>query len=562
MPRRRPRKGVKRKGKYHVKRNPFITNIFQRILELWGRIKGTIKRAWPTIRITPKIIWSFIGVLAILLGIFFNLTVDLPQLITNWLVTPTPLPFPRANLTEEEVLVIVTEFTGSDGQAATTRIFRALSERVKENELYGIRIEWLPGISPKISEDAKKIGEQFDATLVIWGTADGFGVEPRYEVISFQDKIKNQPDLGVIIATDLPTFSAYVVNGLPNEFEYLVLFGLGQMAYFSKNYEKAVDLFTEALNIDLGERSIELNLDTVYSYRGNSYYDLEDYQSSVSDFSHAIELNPLNASYYQNRAYSYEMTGDWQKALSDYNQAIEIDPKNEGAYLNRGVAYDVLDDNEAAIADYEYAINLNPNYPPAYENLFNIYVRLGDNEMAEKNITSAIEIISEGRFYYNYLGESYLYTRRGRFFINQGRYGEAIRDLSKAIELNPNDLTNFNDRAVAYSSSGQLDNALSDYNHVIELAPEIPAYVYNNRGNIYYKQKKYELAIADLRRALEIAPDDPKIYLGLCFTYFDAGLNREALLTCKRYMELAGVLADQEASKIVKQLESTFNDNP
>ena len=48
--------------------------------------------------------------------------------------------------------------------------------------------------------------------------------------------------------------------------------------------------------------------------------------------------------------------GDYDRAIADYNKALELDPKDATAYNNRGYAYRQKGDYDKAIADYDKAL--------------------------------------------------------------------------------------------------------------------------------------------------------------------------------------------------------------
>jgi tetratricopeptide (TPR) repeat protein len=52
-----------------------------------------------------------------------------------------------------------------------------------------------------------------------------------------------------------------------------------------------------------------------------------------------------------------------------------------------------------------------------------------------------------------------------------GRFDEALTDLSRAIELDPNDADYLAHRGKTYRLMGRYDEALTDFNHAIELTP-------------------------------------------------------------------------------------------
>ncbi|NLD39035.1 MAG: tetratricopeptide repeat protein [Desulfatiglans sp.] len=65
-----------------------------------------------------------------------------------------------------------------------------------------------------------------------------------------------------------------------------------------------------------------------------------------------------------------------------------------------------------------------------------------------------------------------------------------MNDYTKAIEINPDDVTAYNNRGLAYANMGEHEQAIKDYNVAIKRAPEkISAYI--NRGNAYYSRQSY-----------------------------------------------------------------------
>jgi tetratricopeptide (TPR) repeat protein len=105
------------------------------------------------------------------------------------------------------------------------------------------------------------------------------------------------------------------------------------------------------------------NLNTAADYfaQGDYDYDRGQCDRAITDYTHAIELNPRFAEAYNNRAYTYMMEKKYQPALDDLNQAIEIRPDYAHALMNRGDVYNYgLVDRPLAIADYNRLIALGP----------------------------------------------------------------------------------------------------------------------------------------------------------------------------------------------------------
>ena len=78
------------------------------------------------------------------------------------------------------------------------------------------------------------------------------------------------------------------------------------------------------------------------------------------------------------------------------------------------------------------------------------------------------------------------YIDRGMARTNRKQFEGAIKDFTKAIELNPEASHAFNGRGLAYHKKGDLVPAQTDFNQAIRLNPEL-ASAYRNRGENLYK---------------------------------------------------------------------------
>ena len=84
---------------------------------------------------------------------------------------------------------------------------------------------------------------------------------------------------------------------------------------------------------------------------------------------------------------------------------------------------------------------------------------------------------------------------------------KALDLLNRAIELNPNDAINYNNRGVALYKLGRYQQAIKDFNRAIHLDPN-DLYAYNNRGNAFYELGKTNRACDDWRKACDLGNCD------------------------------------------------------
>lgn len=101
---------------------------------------------------------------------------------------------------------------------------------------------------------------------------------------------------------------------------------------------------------------------------------------------------------------------------------------------------------------------------------------------------------------------SFCHGLRGTIYARLKRFDEALRDLNKAIELNPGDAAAYNSRGNVYSELNRREEALRDYDKTIEL-DAANAFAYNNRGNVYHALDRHNEALRDWNRAIELKPD-------------------------------------------------------
>lgn len=106
------------------------------------------------------------------------------------------------------------------------------------------------------------------------------------------------------------------------------------------------------------------------------------------------------------------------------------------------------------------------------------------------------------------------YVNQGKLNIATRNYEEAIANLTKATELNPDFPEAYYLRGYLRSMQKNHNGAIADYTKAIELKPDY-IIVYCGRGDAKAVLKDYYAAIADYTKAIELTSD-----------YLDAYLNR------------------------------------
>lgn len=87
---------------------------------------------------------------------------------------------------------------------------------------------------------------------------------------------------------------------------------------------------------------------------------------AITQYSHAIALDPNIALIYQGRGVAYTGVQDYAAAIADFNRAIELDPDRSATYLERGRAYVGTQDFGAAETDVQHAIDISNSDPDIF----------------------------------------------------------------------------------------------------------------------------------------------------------------------------------------------------
>ena len=255
------------------------------------------------------------------------------------------------------------------------------------------------------------------------------------------------------------------------------------------NLQEARKIYSTVLDQD------DNNFDALYLL-SMIYYQLGDYQKTLTLSSKAIQLYPQNHFPYLCRGNGLFELHQYADAIENYDKAISLQPDSADAYINRGNAYQQLHRYEAAIENYDKAIHLQPDNADIFYNRGNAYQQLHRYEAAIENYDKAIHLQPDN---------ADAYINQGNLFGELKKYKDAIDSHQKAINLEPY-------RSVCYSNLGnilqqthQYEAAIKSYDKAISLEPNnIDAYV--NLGNLLRERKNYEAAIECYTKALLIDP--------------------------------------------------------
>jgi tetratricopeptide (TPR) repeat protein len=216
-----------------------------------------------------------------------------------------------------------------------------------------------------------------------------------------------------------------------------------------KQYDKAMEAFTEAIHLDPKNASAYFN-------RGYAHAQKKEYDKAIKDYTRAIRFDPQEIDSYINRGAAYEKNKQYDKAITDYTKAIRLDPRDNDAYFNRGVAYEKKEEYGKAIKDYTKAIQLNPKDTYAFSNRGNAHKMRLEYRKAIKDYTKAIQL-GPNPFAHNALG--WMLATCPKDGLRNGK--RAIDHATKACEIwKWKDAYGLESLAAAYAEAGHFKEAV------------------------------------------------------------------------------------------------------
>ncbi len=289
-------------------------------------------------------------------------------------------------------------------------------------------------------------------------------------------------------------------------------FWMGRQFMMRENYPEAIRILNALLRFDA--KAYE-----GYFLRGIAKYNLDDLLGADTDFSLAIEHNPVFTNAYNYRAITRSRLGNYDDALNDFHEAIELRPDLPGPYYSRGVTRLLNEQYEEAIEDFDMFIRQEKKVADAYINRGICYLQLKDTLMAYENFETAIRTNREDPNGYN---------RRGILYMQQKRFDEAEQDFDTAIRHDSTYLLSYFNRALVYSDTNRPMLALGDFDRVIEL-DSTNSLTYFNRAIVRSQIGDYNRALEDYDRVAAYSPNNVLVYYNRAGLYSQVGELQKAI---------------------------------
>ena len=301
----------------------------------------------------------------------------------------------------------------------------------------------------------------------------------------------------------------------------------------------------------------------LYNVRGYFLMTRGATNDAVVDFDKALELNPKLAAAYNNRGLVHLSANAYDVAEADFSKATELDQKYVDAVNNLGFVRMKMGKLEPALKDLQQAVVLNPKYTTAWNNLGLVNMQQENYQAAVDAFSKAIELAPLDVRWLNHRRAAYLklknfeeatadanrvqwlaglaqltnqaaqkgndpsaWIQRAKHLTSGSEFGAAVQDYSRALALDPANLTALNGRANAWFQTGELQKAIADCDLSLVIEPSSTAF--SVRGDAWLALKNFDQAVNDFEAADRFDNVVAEAYRGRAETRQAAGQTRLA----------------------------------
>lgn len=191
-----------------------------------------------------------------------------------------------------------------------------------------------------------------------------------------------------------------------------------------------------------------------------AYLKLENYAAALNYFSLALSKSKKESLYYAARGDCYLQMKNYAKALDDYTRAIELSPEIPAYYLQQIQALMGLKKSNTA---FEIALSIKQLFP------------------IDKDVT---------------------YTFAQTAF-QSNRYLDALASVNQLLATSPDDSAYLHLRALCYTKTAMITQALKDYDKLLQKYPRQPVYWFE-RGWLYFQINEKQKACNDWQQSARL----------------------------------------------------------
>lgn len=250
---------------------------------------------------------------------------------------------------------------------------------------------------------------------------------------------------------------------------------------------------------------------------------------SLDLFNQAIKINPEDAAAYYESARVLQAMGRKDESLLLAGKSIELDDSNKWYKMFYANVSKANDNYAAYVSTYEDLISDYPNDLNFLNELAFAYFYTGKYQKAVDTYQKIEGIIG--------INEP-LISQKVQLYDMLGQKDNAIKEYERLIDLNPDEPRNYALLAEYCIKNGMDDKAIEAYEKIVEIDPDDP-YIHISLADFYKKKGNEDKSFAELKLGLANPKLDLKTKINLLFAYYSGNLSETQK---KQALELSEIL--------------------
>ncbi len=250
-----------------------------------------------------------------------------------------------------------------------------------------------------------------------------------------------------------------------------------------------------------------------------------NYEKAVDEFTRAIQLDPSSDGAYTGMASAYERLGKLNDAEKIYQQVIDLRPRYWKGYNQLGIFYCRQSQYDKCAGMFQKVAELTPDSFRGYANVGAAYLADGKYTEAIEPLRKSLQVRATPGTYTN-LGTAYFHLRN---------FPEAAKAYAEATRLNDRDYLLWGNLGEAQYFAGNRDEAEKAYRKSIALAEETlkinphEPELLKNLANYHVMLGERAPALKYLDQALAYGKSDKEILFSAALVYNRMGETGTAL---------------------------------
>ncbi|KAL1463527.1 hypothetical protein WDU94_015270 [Cyamophila willieti] len=279
---------------------------------------------------------------------------------------------------------------------------------------------------------------------------------------------------------------------------------------------------------------------------GNEAYKKKNFEEALVHYNKAVEFDPTDITFQNNIAAVYFERKEYDQCIEQCKKAVDIGRENRADFkliskaLQRiGNCYKKMEDWKNAKVYFEKS--MSEHRTPE--------IRTQISEMAKK-------IKEEERKAYIDPAKAEEAKEKGNELFKNGKYADAVKEYTEAINRNPDDPKYYSNRAACYTKLAAFDLGLKDCEQCLKLDPKfLKGWI--RKGKILQGMQQQSKAIVAYEKALELDASNAEALEG--YRQCSIAVNSNPEEVRKRAMadpEVQQILRDPAMRLILEQMQN------